>query len=128
MKKFEKYKVCEALNVPDLYDTVGKVIRFGYTEVTRVNDEGKKEKVFRGYNIPLSGLIDYGHIKSQIVEHVYPQKEEFALLNNAVAALLKERTSIKDDSIEKDIQAFMDFEEWRAMAAAAAKELISKFK
>ena len=129
MKRYEKFKTSEYNQVPSLYDEVGNVIRFGFTQVTKQDEEGNDVQVYRGYNIPLSGHFDYGHIKSQIIEHVYAPKEEFAILNNAVSALIKERSGVADDpSIEEDITAFVDFDEWRAIAGDAAKELMDSKK
>ena len=128
MKKYEQFKTSEYDQIPSLYDTVGKVIRFGFTERIKQDEDGVDKVVYMGYNIPLTGHIDYGHIKSQIIEYVYPPKEEFAILNNAVAALLKERAGITDPSIEEDITAFMEFEEWREMAADAAHQLVDMKK
>lgn len=128
MKKFERFKVNESLHVPSLYDYVGNVVRFGYEETTKTNEEGEVETVFKGYNVPLTGYFDYGHIKSQIIEYVYAPKEEFALLNNAVSALLKERAGITDPSIEEDINSFLEFEEWREMASTVAHDLMDMIK
>ena len=126
MKKFERFKTAVEVTIPEIYDTVGKVIRFGYTEETKQNEEGEDETVYVGYNIPLTGHIDYGHIKSQIIDHVYAQKDVFAIINNALAELMIERAGGEAD--ETHIAEFAELEEWRAIAAGAAKELVSKFK
>lgn len=128
MKRYERFKTSEYDQIPSLYDEVGNVIRFGFTQATKQDEEGNDVQVYRGYNIPLSGHFDYGHIKSQIIEHVYAPKEEFAILNNAVSALIKERSGVADPSIEEDITAFVDFDEWRAIAGVAAKELMDSKK
>jgi hypothetical protein len=128
MKKYEKFKVFEAPQIPDMFDGIGRVIRFGYTPALKVSEEGEEVEMFVGYNIQISDNMDYGHVKSQIIEEVYPPKDEIALLNNAVSALLKERAGVTDSSIEEDIQAFKDFEEWRQIAGDAAKLLMKKFK
>ncbi len=122
------HKTNEFDAIPDLYDTVGNVIRFGFTERTKQDEDGVDYVVYAGYCVPLTGYIDYGHIKSQIIEHVYAPKEEFAVLNNAVSALLKERAGIVDPTIEEDITAFLDFEEWRNIAADAARQLVDMKK
>lgn len=128
MKTYERIKTSEYSQMPSLYDAVGKVIRFGFTQETKQDEDGNNVQVYRGYNIPLTGHMDYGHIKSQIIEHVYAQKEEFAIVNNAVSALIKERAGISDPSIEEDINKFIEFEEWRTMAAEAAKHLMDTLK
>ena len=125
-KRYEVFKVSEYDHMPSLYDTVGKVIRFGYTQETKKDEDDNDVEVYVGYNIPLSGHMDYGHIKSQIVEHVYAPKEEFAILSNAVSALIKERAGVTDDpAIDEDIAAFIEFDEWREMAGDAAQQLIN---
>jgi len=126
MKKYERFKTAVENQIPEIYDNVGKVVRFGYTEETRLDEGGEEETVYVGYNVPLTGLIDYGHIKSQIIGHVYPQKDVEALINNALSELIIERAG--GTAKEADIQEFTELEEWRAIAAVAAKELVNKFK
>lgn len=129
MKRYERFKESEYDQIPPLYDEVGNVIRFGFTEVTKKDEEGNDVKVYKGYNIPLTGHFDYGHIKSQIIEHVYAPKEVFAILNNAVSALIKERSGVTDDpTIEEDIAAFIEFDEWRTISAEAARQLMDSKK
>ncbi len=112
--------------MPPAYDPVERIVHFGYAPETRENDDEEEETVYVGYAVPVRAL-DYGHIKSEIIEHVYPPKEEFALLNNAVAALLKERAMIVEDSIQEDIDEFLAFEEWREMAGNAAEQVMDMF-
>ena len=126
MKKYERFKTAQEKVIPSIYDNIGKVIRFGYTEQTRTNEDGEDETVFVGYNIPLTGHIDYGHIKSQIIRHAYPDKDVFAIQNNALAELIVERTG--GEVNEQHITDFTHLEEWRAMAGEAARELVDKFK
>lgn len=129
MKKYERLRVNESLHVPSLYDHVGNVVQFGYVESTKTNEAGEIEQVYKGYNIPLTGYFDYGHIKSQIIEYAYAPKQEFALLINAVSALLKERAGVTGDpTIEEDIAAFVEFEEWREIASTVAHELMDMVK
>lgn len=126
MKKYERFKTAEEKTIPGIYDSVGRVIRFGYSKVSRTNDEGKEETVYVGYNVPITGHIDYGHIKSQIVRHAYPDKDVDAILNNAVSELILERAG--GTANEEHITDFTDLQEWRAMAGNAAKELVDKYK
>lgn len=128
MKRYEQFKTSEYAQVPELYDSVGKVVRFGFTQEMKKDEDGNDVQVYRGYNIPLTGHMDYGHVKSQIIEHVYPPKEEFAIVNNTVSALIRERAGVSDPSIEEDINAFVEFEEWRTMASEAARQLMNTLK
>lgn len=126
MKKYERFKTAEEKVIPSIYDNIGKVIRFGYTEQTRTDEDGEDETVYVGFNIPLTGHIDYGHIKSQIIKHVYADKDVDAILNNAVGELIIERAG--GTANEEHITDFTDLQEWRAMAGQAARELVDNFK
>ncbi len=76
--------------------------------------------------------IDYGHIKSQLIEAGFAQKDEFGLLMNAVDSLVtaigsSDSWSEFKDAIgqAQDIQEFKDFCDFRNMCAEAAKEVMA---
>lgn len=125
MKRFERFRTAVEETIPSIYDSVGKVIRFGYVQEERTNEEGEQQTVFVGYNVPLTGLIDYGHIKSQIIRHAYPDKDVSAIQNNVIAELMIER--VGGEANEKHIDEFGELQQWRTVAAAAAKELMNMF-
>ena len=77
--------------------------------------------------------IDYGHIKSQLIESGFAQKDEFGLLMNAVDGIIKAAgeadtwKAFKTAIDTADIKAFTEFCEFRAMCAEAAKVVMSNY-
>ena len=57
------------------------------------NDSNKAEVVtvpgYSFYPVQIDCIIDYGHIKSQLIEAAYAQKDEFGLVMNAVAGVIE---------------------------------------
>ena len=128
MKKYERFKTAIEPSIPAIWDEVGKTIRFGYEQETALDEEGEEITVYRGYNISLSGHMDYGHVKSEIIKHVYSDKDMAALINNALSALMVERAGIELDAGQlQDIEDYMHMNEWRDIAGAAAKELLNRY-
>ena len=130
MKQYELMRNSIMDAIPGIWDADNKTIQFGYVERTSEAEEGEEAQVqYHGYAIPLSGCMDYGHIKSEIVKFAYPDKDVDALLNNAVGALIRKHLAITLS--ERDQQAIYEFshlDEWRAMAGSAAKELMDSLK
>lgn len=127
MKKYERFKTATEQNIPGVWDKVGETIRFGHEEVTQLDEDGDEISVYRGYNISLSGHMDYGHIKSEIIKHVYSDKDMYGLMNNALSALIVERAGIvlSADQLQ-DIEDYMHMNEWRDIAGEAARELLGE--
>lgn len=55
---------------------------------SKTADGQETSEGFSGFVIQTDGIMDYAHIKSQLVEAAYPQKEEHALAFNTIDALI----------------------------------------
>lgn len=102
-----------------------------------VSEDGEQELV-DGYSyiaITIDPHIEYGHIKSQLIEAGFAQKDEFGLLMNTVGSLIdllevlaEDNSTIRDMLATEDILAFVDFREYRNMCADAAKQVIKAYE
>ena len=125
---------------PAVYDRKTKMAYMDFQPATQVQtttsedssstkakeaSEEKTIKGFSGFAIQTDGIIDYSHLKSQLVEAAYPQKEEHALAFNTIDALLKKVNGeeLTDDE-KKDIETYKDFSEYRQLCANCAKSII----
>ena len=82
--------------------------------------------------VELDHVFDYGHVKSQLIEAGFAQKDEFGLLMNAVNGILtasQESTfaKFKEALDVEDVRKFADFCAFRAMCAEAAKMVMSNY-
>lgn len=124
---------------PEVYDRKTRIAYMDFTADTQEKTDnasqdtdkakGKEEKTtiegFSGFVIQTDGIIDYAHIKSQLVEAAYPQKEEHALAFNTIDALLKKVDGVeltKEES--QDLANYKDFSEYRALCANCAHAII----
>lgn len=104
---------------------------------TRMGGSGEDSEVVDGYSyipIQIDRHIDYGHVKSQLIEAGFAQKDEFGLLMNAVSSIISGLEVIAEDNPDmreilagEDILAFVDFCEYRKMCADAAKVVMKAY-
>lgn len=102
-----------------------------------MSENGEAELV-DGYSyieIGIDNNFDYGHVKSQLIEAGFAQKDEFGLLMNTVGCLIdilevmaEDNEAIHEMLAHKDILAFADFREYRDMCADAAKVVVEAYK
>lgn len=125
---------------PDVYDKENRIVRMDIKEEQR-SDMGTgassgEQKMVDGWSyieVHIDEQIDYGHIKSQLIEAGFAQKDEFGLLMNAVDDILKAITgnstisSIKEALNTEDVNAFYEFCQFRSICAAAAKEVMKAY-
>lgn len=123
---------------PALFDKETRIVCLDIKKEVKtiIVDEEYEEK--EGYSfipVEIDTNIDYGHIKSQLIEAGFAQKDEFGLLMNAVDSIIKSAKSadtweaFKDGLAgENDAQAFIEFCEFRSMCAAAAKDVMKYYK
>lgn len=119
---------------PALFDKETRVVCLDIKkEVMKVveNNEVEEREGYSFLPVEIDTNIDYGHIKSQLIESGFAQKDEFGLLMNAVDSIIKSAKSadtwkaFKDGLAgENDAQAFIEFCEFRSMCAEAAKEVM----
>lgn len=123
---------------PALFDKETRIVCLDIKKEVKtiIVDEDVEEK--EGYSfipVEIDTNIDYGHIKSELIESGFAQKDEFGLLMNAVDSIIKSAKSadtweaFKDGLAgENDVQTFIDFCEFRNMCAEAAKEVMKFYK
>ena len=104
---------------------------------TRMGGSGEESELVDGYSyipIQIDRHIDYGHVKSQLIEAGFAQKDEFGLLMNAVSSIIgglevlaEDNPDVRDILAGEDILAFVDFCEYRKMCADAAKVVMKAY-
>jgi hypothetical protein len=124
---------------PEVYDRKTRIAYMDFTADTQEKTDntsqdtdkakGKEEKTiiegFSGFVIQTDGIMDYAHIKSQLVEAAYPQKEEHALAFNTIDALLKKVDGVElTEEESQDLANYKDFSEYRALCANCANIII----
>ena len=123
---------------PQVYDKETRIVCLDIVEENQTITEGEETEVKEGYSyipVEIDTQIDYGHIKSQLIEAGFAQKDEFGLLMNAVDSIIKSAKSadtwkaFKDGlASENDAQTCIEFCEFRSMCADAAKEVMKFYK
>lgn len=118
---------------PQVYDKETRIVCLDIRKESQAITEGEESVVKEGFSfipVEIDSQIDYGHIKSQLIEAGFAQKDEFGLLMNAVDDILKAITnnstisSIKEALNTDDVNVFVEFCEFRKMCADAAKEVM----
>ena len=119
---------------PEVYNKETRIVCLDIVKENQTVTEGEETVVKEGFSfipIEIDTQIDYGHIKSQLIEAGFAQKDEFGLLMNAVDSIIKSAksadtwTAFKDALAgEDDAQTFIEFCEFRSMCAEAAKEVM----
>ena len=125
-------------NEPQAYDKETRIVCLDIRKESQTITEGEETVVKEGFSfipVEIDSQIDYGHIKSQLIEAGFAQKDEFGLLMNAVDSIIKSAKSadtwkaFKDClASENDAQTFIEFCEFRSMCAEAAKEVMKFYK
>ena len=121
-------------NEPQVYDKETRIVCLDIKKESQTITEGEETVVKEGFSfipVEIDSQIDYGHIKSQLIEAGFAQKDEFGLLMNAVDSIIKSAKSadtwkaFKEGLAgENDAQTFIEFCEFRKMCADAAKEVM----
>lgn len=123
-------------NEPQVYNKETRIVCLDIRKENQTVTEGEETVVKEGFSfisVEIDSQIDYGHIKSQLIEAGFAQKDEFGLLMNAVDEILKAITnkstisSIKEALNTEDVNAFVEFCEFRKMCAEAAKEVMKSY-
>lgn len=126
---------------PMVYDRETRIAYMDFVPDTQVktsadNSESAKGKNepnvvegFSGFVVQTDGIIDYGHLKSLLIEAGYPQKEEHAISINTLSALMaKVNGKELSDDAKNDIATFEEFDEYRCLCANCARAIIDIFK
>ena len=121
---------------PQVYNKETRIVCLDIRKENQTITEGEESVVKEGFSfipVEIDSQIDYGHIKSQLIEAGFAQKDEFGLLMNAVDDILKAITgnstisSIKEALNTEDVNAFYEFCQFRNMCAEAAKEIMKHY-
>lgn len=135
MKKYGRLNPVQCDRMPIAYDKKNRIVNFGFVEKQVEDSETETAKtVYEGYSVQIDGILDYGHIKSQLVEAAYGQKDEFAFVINAADSLLQAiRESdtwraFKDSLSTDDVVAFDEFNEYRALCSVAAHAVMDSYQ
>ena len=121
---------------PQVYDKETRIVCLDILKENQTVTEGEETVVKEGFSfvpVEIDSQIDYGHIKSQLIEAGFAQKDEFGLLMNAVDKILiaiignSSISTIKEALNTEDVNAFVEFCEFRKMCADAAKEVMKAY-
>lgn len=124
---------------PIVYDRETRIAYMDFvpdTQTSADNSESAKGKNgsnvvegFSGFVVQTDGIIDYGHLKSLLIEAGYPQKEEHAISINTLSALMSKVNGkeLSEDAMN-DIATFEEFDEYRTLCANCAKAIVDIFK
>ena len=120
-------------NKPAVYDKETRIVCLDIKAETQTNEDGHEVAGYSFIPVEIDRQIDYGHIKSQLIEAGFAQKDEFGLLMNAVNGILTAVSSsdswkdFKQNLDTEDVNAFVEFCEFRKMCADAAKEVMNQY-
>lgn len=121
--------------LPAAYDRTTRMAYIDFqpdTQLPMANTEGESEepvKGFSGFAVQTDGVIDYGHLKSLLIEAAYPQKDEHAIAINTLAALWHKVEGKELTEAEKtDLGTFAQLEEFRTLCAGCARKVVDMFK
>lgn len=118
---------------PSVYDKSTRIVCLDIVEESHTDEDGNKKQGYSFIPVEIDSHIDYGHIKSQLIEAGFAQKDEFGLVMNAVESIVRavnDATTFakfKENLSCEDITAFSDFCEFRKMCAEAAKEVMNHY-
>ena len=120
-------------NKPAVYDKETRIVCLDIKAEAQTNEDGHEVAGYSFIPVEIDRQIDYGHIKSQLIEAGFAQKDEFGLLMNAVNGITTAVSSsnswkdFKQNLDTEDVNAFVEFCEFRKMCADAAKEVMNQY-
>ena len=115
---------------PPAYDKETRIVCMDIQPETRPDENGNPVEGFSFFQVEIDPLMDYGHIKSQLIEAGFAQKDEFGLLMNSVDDIIvavREAgswTAFKSGLNTDAINKFVGFCEFRAMCAQTAHNVV----
>ena len=118
---------------PQIYNKETRIVCLDIRKENQTITEGEESVVKEGFSfipVEIDTQIDYGHIKSQLIEAGFAQKDEFGLLMNAVGDIIDavmgadSWDSFREALSTDDIQQMRDFTAYRAMCAQTAKDVL----
>ena len=118
---------------PQVYDKATRIVCLDIVQETQKDENGNEQQGYSFIQVEIDSQIDYGHIKSQLIEAGFAQKDEFGLLMNAVdniveaAAGASSWAKFKEALDNEVIQKFGEFCAFRNMCAQAAHEVMTHY-
>lgn len=118
---------------PAAYNKQNRIVNLDIIAEKRTDEEGNEQQGWSYIPVEIDRHIDYGHIKSQLIEAGFPQKDEFGLVMNAVEGIVtainaaKTWAEFKTLADSDDLRRFTAFCQFRALCAAAAKEVMAHY-
>lgn len=122
-----------AEDMPQVYDKETRIVCLDIKAEKSVDMDGNEVDGYSYLPVEIDRQIDYGHVKSQLIEAGFAQKDEFGLLMNSVNSIIKavkdssSWTAFKSSITTDDVNAFAEFCEFRDMCAEAAKTVMSNY-
>ena len=119
--------------MPQVYNKETRIVCIDIRAEKQKDMDGNEVDGLSYLQVEIDRQIDYGHIKSQLIEAGFAQKDEFGLLMNAVGEICGaiKAASTFDEFKElvsgKDMQAFAEFNEFRTECANAAKQIMKMY-
>lgn len=123
-----------AEEMPQVYNKETRIVCLDIKAEKHINEEGSEVDGYSFIQVEIDRQMDYGHIKSQLIESGFAQKDEFGLLMNAVDGIINavecadSWKSFKTAIDTEDIKAFGEFCQFRAMCAETAKIVMSYYQ
>lgn len=119
--------------MPSVYDKETRIVCLDIKAETQADIDGNQVNGYSYIPVEIDSQIDYGHIKSQLIEAGFAQKDEFGLLMNAVDGILSAVSAsdswktFKANLDIADIQVFSDFCDFRRMCTEAAHVVMTNY-
>ena len=118
---------------PAVYDKETRIVCLDITPEVQKDADGNDQNGYSFIPVEIDRQIDYGHIKSQLIEAGFAQKDEFGLLMNTVDKLMEAIAGASSwakfkESLDNDvIRKFGEFCAFRNMCAEAAHEVMTHY-
>ena len=116
--------------MPAVYDKQTRIVCMDIVAERQTDEDGNEKEGYSFVQVEIDRLLEYGHIKSQLIEAGYAQKDEFGLIMNAVGDIIDAALSadsweaFKESLSTVDIREMQEFTAYRAMCAQAAKAVM----
>lgn len=119
---------------PQVYDRETRTVCLDIVQAAQRDENGDELQGYSYIPVEIDRQMDYGHVKSQLIEAGFAQKDEFGLLMNAVGGILEAAGSagswakFKEVADTEDVKTFLGFCEFRKECAAAAREVMTHYE
>lgn len=118
---------------PAVYDKDTRIVCLDITPDVQKDADGNVQNGYSFIPVEIDSQIDYGHIKSQLIEAGFAQKDEFGLLMNTVDNIIEAVAGASSwakfkEALDNDvIRKFGEFCAFRNRCAEAAHEVMTHY-